>query len=323
MADRIAQQLIESNFSVVRLDGDLTRLVLGWSELTSETDRRNVAQKYVRLAQVFSAQGHVVVVSVVGLYPETFAALEASKERFMVFFLDVSSNELARRNIHQSLSRIEQAMPVNSAEALPSYAVHVRNQDRSISKSGDEIIQVVRSKGLLSPMERSAFNTQQFIQDQARSLISRRSHWDNYYSRPAKLPHGPSSFARFVVSRLRENDGMKFLDFGCGNGRDSLHLATIGTVLGVDSSTVAVRSSAELAWARGVTDVAFAVVDEDGIGPLILHFLPNVIYSRFVLHSMTQMEQAAFIRDVSASVQWNACMFLECRATDDQLQKRV
>ena len=65
----------------------------------------------------------------------------------------------------------------------------------------------------------------------------------------------PSHVLRLFEELLQIRDLENALDVGCGNGRNSVHLATLGLrVEGIDFSTVALQAAKSLAKERGVAD---------------------------------------------------------------------
>ena len=44
-------------------------------------------------------------------------------------------------------------------------------------------------------------------------------YWDQFYERDINLK--PSSFVKFIHTKLKSNKIVKVIDIGCGNGRDT------------------------------------------------------------------------------------------------------
>lgn len=92
-------------------------------------------------------------------------------------------------------------------------------------------------------------------------------------------------------------------------------------MVGVDTSEAAIaRCSAEVD-VRGLNNPSFVALGERSIKQVIESFRPNVIYTRFVLHAMTEKEQDAFLADLATGISWGARLFIECRATGDDLER--
>ena len=48
------------------------------------------------------------------------------------------------------------------------------------------------------------------------------NYWNNFYGDKKKFRE--SSFARFVLKKIKNKKNFKIIDIGCGNGRDSFFL---------------------------------------------------------------------------------------------------
>lgn len=322
VADEVATRLRVSGKSTVRLDGDLMRLVFGWSELHTDQERRRLAVRYVHVAEAFAAQGHIVVVSVVGIFPETFRALMESSEDSLALFLEVADAELARRDTRGIYAAPKLAELRRSTEDLPPTVQRISNDGRRVEESAEEILGILERHGLLSVPTGRAFDTYGQIREHVRSSTHRRSYWDGYYSRDGVSPQSESSFAQYVGTRLSGSSNLRILDFGCGDGRDTFYLAQFGTVVGVDTSASAIDRCTRYAQQHGIDNAAFSAIGEDGVGRVVEDLKPQVVYSRFVLHAMTEEEQAAFLRALSESLRWESKLFIECRAIDDSLERQ-
>lgn len=322
VADEVATRLRALGRSTVRLDGDLMRLVFGWSELHTDQERRRLAVRYVQVAEAFSAQGHIVVVSVVGIFPETFRALVESPEESLALFLEVADDELARRDTRGIYAAPKLADLRRSTADLPATVARISNDGRPVEESADEILGLLEREGLLSARTKKAFDTYGQIREHVRSSAHRRSYWNDYYSRDGASTQSESSFAQHVGASLSGGADLRILDFGCGDGRDTFYLAQFGTVVGVDTAASAVDRCTRDARERGIDNASFLTIGEEGIGPVIERLKPQVVYTRFVLHAMTEEEQGAFLHGLSAALRWEAKLFIECRAIDDSLERQ-
>ena len=129
--------------------------------------------------------------------------------------------------------------------------------------------------------------------------------WESFY-RSTDVPTRPSQFAAFCLGEL---DAGAIVDAGCGNGRDSLFFASQGIrTIGVDSSASAIAGCVERAGAReydlpGVERVGFlrADVTDPGFAATLLErelavaALPLLFYARFLLHSLSEAEEAGLL----------------------------
>ena len=66
------------------------------------------------------------------------------------------------------------------------------------------------------------------------------NYWNNFYGDKKKF--GESSFARFVLKKIKNKKNFKIIDIGCGNGRDSFFFSKKKfNVTGVDISSRAIK----------------------------------------------------------------------------------
>ena len=108
-----------------------------------------------------------------------------------------------------------------------------------------------------------------------------QKNWITFYENK-KAPLEPSSFAKFIMKRgVPGND---LIDLGCGNGRDTYHLADRYSALGVDPATCPDK----VGWAR------FTQAPWQSMAEKIK--LADIVYSRFFLHSIPPEEVAEIIR---------------------------
>lgn len=148
---------------------------------------------------------------------------------------------------------------------------------------------------------------------------SKSDYWDRYYagsSVPKRLV--PSQFAVFVAGELAEPH--RVVEFGCGNGRDSMLFATYGhDVTAIDGSAAATERAAELAGQLGekVNFVA-ADVSSELAGSIAETGGPTVVYARFFVHAITEEEEAAFLDTAAALTKPGDLLAVEYRTVRDQ-----
>ena len=95
----------------------------------------------------------------------------------------------------------------------------------------------------------------------------------------------PSSFCEFFMDYAKENDITgELVDLGCGNGRDTLHLATRFDVVGVDEW---IDTPSQQFFEGNVLDNKF------------LWSIAEVVYSRFFLHCLSQEQILEIIENTS------------------------
>lgn len=137
-------------------------------------------------------------------------------------------------------------------------------------------------------------------------------YWKNFYQQPQTRE--PTDFARFC--RAKMPTGARVIDFGCGNGRDSLYFAAQGfPVVGVDENLPSIEISPSpkntLDFQKSsLTDYILAGKESENGAYRPCDY--DVVYSRFFLHAIELEEIDHFIR-------WSHNLWMaEFRAAGDQ-----
>lgn len=130
-------------------------------------------------------------------------------------------------------------------------------------------------------------------------------YWDLYYSSDS-VPELPSQFCVFIASEFP--DLKTIVEFGCGNGRDSLFFARHGrNVIGIDSSEAGISHCSKLGNAGGLPTyfLRIDVTEENCAGAIcdLLDKLPNetiLVYARFFIHAISDEAQLQLLKTISA-----------------------
>ena len=157
-----------------------------------------------------------------------------------------------------------------------------------------------------------------------RTPEQRKTYWCEFYKQRHSLV--PSQFCALVASEIDFHATV--VDWGSGNGRDSLFFATQGRrVIAMDLSTEAVKISAQEARSRGLYDrVLFlqgdlsAHADVENIVRIARKkndYGSLVFYCRFVLHSLNEAEENRFLPSLSGCMKQNEYVFFEFRSKED------
>jgi len=156
------------------------------------------------------------------------------------------------------------------------------------------------------------------------SVNKNKTHWEDYYSKKKQndvWTEYPSQFGAFCASEIKPKS--RLLDFGCGNGRDSLFLSQIGhDVLACDYS----KSAVDLVRTKGeakelsIQSSVLNIYDTSSVQTMIKNHLEafDVIYSRFVMHAITLEGQDRFLRLAKKVLKADGKIFLEFRNSNDE-----
>lgn len=157
------------------------------------------------------------------------------------------------------------------------------------------------------------------------SVEVKDAYWEQYYaSAGASTRPLPSQFATFVAGELPGRH--RVVEFGCGNGRDSLFFSSYGhDVVGTDGAEPAIKGCAALAE-RLDADARFvhSDIDDPGLASRVgTTSDPTVVYARFFLHAITEAEEASFFDHAVNLTNAGDLMAVEYRTVRDLSQTKV
>lgn len=293
---RVEALLREGGDRTIFLDGDELRSIFGERWGYTRVERVELARVYFRLCSHLASQGCSVVIAAVAMYDDARAWLKENVPGAIEIYLDVPEEE--RRSRDQATKQIYREIGSQADLYDPPTAPDL----------------VVANFGEIAA-DQAADAIVAFVRDAPRSHTAdhgRRRHWSSFYSE-ASAPEGPSSFATATCSRLPHD--MRILEVGCGNGRDAAFFATQGyDVTAIDPSASAIEScrSAQLRGRYMVGDIA--VVERGG------GF--DVVYSRFVLHAMTRVEEVDFAATSHELLKPGGVVLIEARSINDPLARK-
>ncbi len=154
-------------------------------------------------------------------------------------------------------------------------------------------------------------------------------HWNSFYQ-TKNVPIVPSQFAVFMLGEMP--DVQSVIEFGCGNGRDSLFFSRHGCrVLGIDASAAGIEACVEQASKAGL-DARFMC--SDVTEPNLAHQILNqsaefpdgklMIYARFFIHAISEAAEAVLLNHVRTLLENRTGIFgVEFRTHRDAQQTKV
>lgn len=158
--------------------------------------------------------------------------------------------------------------------------------------------------------------------------MSEKNYWDAFYS--SWTFRVPSQFAALVASEYL-NPGGLLLDFGCGNGRDSIFFHKYGfKVLASDRSDVAIKSLRAY-FHESDDSPDFQIVDYSDTKDMVSYLNsiptstgPRLYYARFLLHSLDAKTLHVFIETIAAASRTGDRIAFEFRTDkDDRLSGKT
>lgn len=299
VARQVEHQLRDRGVPVILLDGDDLRSIFARRWGFEHEDRLELARVYFRLCSHLASQGHVVVISAVAMYDEVRSWVRANIPRSTIVYLDVP------REVRLERDASTKQVYAPGADLESGYDV-LSDPDLRLENHGG-----------MSPTQAAATVVDHFLSDPGEVRVDhgRSQHWDEYYRVEAAVPP-PSPFA--LAAEERFAPGSRVIEVGCGNGRDSVHFAGRGHhVTGTDPSEAAIALCRHTHAASGagfvqgsLPDVATSTTDRF-----------DVLYSRFVLHAMTEDEERRLWRAASQVLTSGALVAVECRSILDPLAR--
>lgn len=137
-----------------------------------------------------------------------------------------------------------------------------------------------------------------------------KSYWESYYKEHEK-PSAPSRFAEFIAKEYLE-PGMKLVELGCGNGRDSVFFAQHEIfVRGVD------QAESEIRFLNSTYAHSFLEFIAADFTRLEADVLPDCIYSRFTLHSISEEDELRVLKWAKDSLAEGGILCVEVRSIND------
>jgi len=163
-------------------------------------------------------------------------------------------------------------------------------------------------------------------------LIANEGYWNTYYKNQVAIDQAnhtkliPSQFAAFVLSEFSNRD--RFIDFGCGNGRDSFFFAEHGKrLMGVDGSAVVIEQSNRTATQGNYSNLAFNHLDllqknecTDFLKKHRAEWAGAIFYARFFLHAITEEIEDNFLHICSEIMGSTGRICVEFRTDKDEYQ---
>lgn len=148
-------------------------------------------------------------------------------------------------------------------------------------------------------------------------------YWNDYYG-SVSAKRIPSQFAAFVLSEFSGCE--KFVDFGCGNGRDSFFFAAHGkNVMGVDGASAAVEMCQKSAEFEQINNLTFTQLDLSSALECATfskvystEWSGAVCYARFFLHAITEDAEQNLLQICKDIISSDGSICFEFRTEKDE-----
>jgi len=160
-----------------------------------------------------------------------------------------------------------------------------------------------------------------------KNTIKEMSYWNDFYS--SNEFEMPSQFCTLLASESSRT--IPVIEFGCGNGRDSLFLARHGYhVYAIDLSMEAIKKCNSKS--ESMDNIEFRQGDvtvESDVSALIIdaknkHKNSSVIaYSRFFFHSIDSDQEDLLLSYLSKYLETGDSLYLEFRSKEDEGTNKI
>lgn len=315
IGSRLYVDIKKEKKNVVFLDGDALREVYQDNNYTYES-RKKLAFQHGRLCRMLSEQGIDVVICVIAMFDECREWNRKNISNYKEIYLYADMQELIRRDKKSLYSRalkreISNVMGIDISFEEPKTPDII--VDNSGGKTPEEVVEEI--EGLLDLNGNNKTAEKNTI---VKKQNDDRAYWNRFYAeRKAKM--APSSFARDMLTYLKEMKGKELLDIGCGNGRDSLYFAENGLkVTGLDSSESAIGQLNKQYHNPSLQFVCCDYAETD------LFEKPNFdyCYCRFFIHAITEWQEDILLKQVYKGLRKNGLFLTEVRSIKDELYGR-
>lgn len=147
------------------------------------------------------------------------------------------------------------------------------------------------------------------------------NYWNEFYKYHGKdtslLEH--SSFAKFCQAEFFNQNSLNIVELGSGNGRDSAFFYMHNhNVIGIDKSEIAINIEKQnMVKSSGnsfkLINKNFIIEDYSSYPPI------DVFYSRFTLHSISEIDEDMILNKVYKSLNKGGLFSIEARTINDPL----
>ena len=137
------------------------------------------------------------------------------------------------------------------------------------------------------------------------------NYWNNFYGDKKKFRE--SSFARFVLKKIKNKKNFKIIDIGCGNGRDSFFFSKKKfNVTGIDISSRAIKRN-KIFKNKNLNFLKFDI-EKDKLNKKF-----NIIYTRFFLHAISTNGEKRLLNLIKSISVKDSLVFFEFRNWHDTI----
>lgn len=143
--------------------------------------------------------------------------------------------------------------------------------------------------------------------------VDDKKYWNKFYEKNHEEIFYNTLFAEYVYENWIQNR-KSLLEYGCGNGRDSLYFGLKGMdVSGVDASETAIKNL------KALKSQCHFICDDFINSEVIFKKQYDVCYSRFTIHAINLCDEVKLIRNSYNVLKNNGLFCIEVRSVFDSL----
>jgi bifunctional enzyme CysN/CysC len=299
VARHVERLLRDEGAPVVWLDGDDLRNIFAARWGYDRSERIELGKVYLRLCNHLSSQGLVVVISAIAMYNEVRHWVRTNVPRYLEIYLNVPHEILLERDAKTKHLYSGKPHLTDMYDPPDADQLSLDNFGKATPESvAREVIHSYRTKSHIGADK------------------GKTAYWEEYYRR-SNNASPPSPFAIYIANTIPP--GQRMLEVGCGNGRDATHFSGLGHfVTAIDKSDAAIQLCQSLH--HNTSAEFFAGTLRNFSGKWENHF--DFVYSRFVLHAMTQAEELEALGEAYRVLKPGGQILIECRSINDPLARQ-
>lgn len=286
--------------SLVILDGDILKKLVGDSLGYSRKERLKRANYYSEMCKILTDQGISVIICTIAMYDSVREWNRRNIEKYVEVYLKVDREVLIKRD-KKGLYSGQKSGKISEIAGLDIDVEYPKTPDIVIENDGSFSVRECVEKIMAYPVKQ----TDTFRRDV--------DYWNNYYAKKLTEIQSPSDFAQSVISYLEP--GKSLVDLGCGNGRDSVYFLNHHlSVTGIDASEEAISQLNQMKLENGT------FVCDDFVSSKALYQVQyDYIYSRWTMHAISERQEEELLCNVSDALKEGGLFLIEARSVQDSL----
>ncbi len=322
IAKSLSKKLQLLSIRNIVLDGDNLRTIFGNRWGYEKEERKDLGFVYSRLCQFLSDEGNTVICATVAMFEDVRRWNRENNADYLEVYLQVPLSVLQKRDQKGLYTSYKEKQNADSSVYMQDYELP-QNPDLVINNHGDTTplaaATLILEKVFSTSIDDKGIVNSNMWEGKLKEDVT--AYWNKYYKN-SRRNKSPSPFAVWCNEHyLKKEDHI--IDVGCGDGRDTFYINAKNKIVGIDLSLEAVTNNNNFAiqlTQNETPQIEFINGDFSDFS-LDLPMGINVVYSRFVLHAMSEDAQEKFIRRAYSMLPSGGRIMIEFRTINDPLAK--